>query len=410
MPSLFTGLLATLLIVSLGRGREHTVVSEGRSSIKNLDLENARDRALDDAFRKAVEQGVGICIVSESLTQNYRLIYDNILSRAFGYIQEYKILDEYKSEDFYIVQIEAVVGMDTIKDDLQAIGLLMERKNMPRLMVLVQEKLFGGEKGNDMFGSQSQTEVSLVSAFLDKGFHVVDSKTITESRIREEAVKAIQGNERAAALIGRTMNADIVVAGEAFSRSRGRIRNSQLISVGTTLSLKVVRTDTGEILAVKAWNSPGAGPDELAASHNSIKRVSQKVSEELISDILDKWVAETGSTQDIQILVYEITSLSDLEFLEKTLLDQISGIQSLYRRSFERGIAVLDAGIKGEAKTVASAIQKKVFQRFKVVVTGYSKNMIKLTIVKRPELSWNLRSDLIRYNGESLLLNLPTVF
>ena len=374
--------LSLLGITAYSQDQDKEIVAEGRSSLANLDIEKARDRALEDAMRNAVEQGVGVFVSSESITQSYRLIYDKILINSYGYVRERRIISEGKQGEFYVVRIAAIVKTGSIKNDLQAIGLLMERKQLPRLMVLIKESWQARPEDQGFFSRQSQAEVSVVSAFLKKGFYVLDSTALKDSRGREEALKVIRGDSKAASMLGQLAGSDIVVAGESISQNRGTVANSSFVSVSTTFNLKVFNVDTAEILAAKTWNGPGAGLDELSASNASVTNVSNKVCDELIVDVLNKWVAQTGGTQIIQIIVYQVTSFSDLDYLEKSLSNWIPGIKELYRRSYESGIAILDARVKGESDTIASAIQKKVFGRFKVIVSGFSKNMIKLMIVK----------------------------
>ncbi len=383
------------LLISLnfheGLCREKRIVAEGRSTLANLDKEKAYERALEDAFRKAVEQGVGIHISSQSMTKNYQLISDEILARSSGYVQEYKILKSYEKDGFYVIKISALVKLDDIKNDLQAVGILLERKNLPRLIVLVNEtfmsQLTPENSKKPLFQSQiqSQVEARLTSLLVEKGFYVLDSNSITESRAKEQAVKALQGKTEAAKLLGDIMRADVILIGEAHSNKSGNIAGSNFVSVTKALTLKAIRADTGEILAANTWNSSGAGLNDAAASNNAAKRVADMAGDQLITEVLNKFLVETGGTQIIQIIVYNIRGFSDLEFLEKSLMDSqhgIPGLSQLYRRSFEKGIAIFDAQIKGESDVIAHAIQKKIFKRYKVVVTGTSQNVIKLTIVQ----------------------------
>jgi hypothetical protein len=43
-----------------------------------------------------VEIAVGVLIDSETLSENYTLIRDEIYSRSTGYVQDYQVLDERK--------------------------------------------------------------------------------------------------------------------------------------------------------------------------------------------------------------------------------------------------------------------------------------------------------------------------
>jgi hypothetical protein len=386
--SIIIGCLLIALNFHQGLCREKRIVAEGRSTLANLDKEKAYERALDDALRKAVEQGVGVHISSQSKANNYQLIYDEILSMSSGYVQQYKILKNYKKDGMLVVKVSALVKIDDIKNDLISIGVLLGRKKLPRVLVLVNETFMSQltpENSKNLFihgQKQSQVEARLASILMEKGFHVLDSKSITKSREKEQAIKILQGKTGAAILLGNIMHADVILIGEAHSNKSGNIAGSNFVSVTKALTLKAIRADTGEILAANTWNSSGAGMNDAAASNNAAKRVADMAGGQLINDVLNKYLAETGGTQMIQLIVYNITSFSDLESLEDELKKHIPGIQQLYRRSFERGIAIFDAQIKGESDVIAHAIQQRPFNVAKVVVTGTSKNVIKLTIKK----------------------------
>ena len=63
------------------------VEAEGQAMIKNGDEPAARDRALEDAQRKAVESAVGTMISAETVMENYQIISDRILAKSAGYIK-----------------------------------------------------------------------------------------------------------------------------------------------------------------------------------------------------------------------------------------------------------------------------------------------------------------------------------
>ncbi|MBN2254917.1 MAG: flagellar assembly protein T N-terminal domain-containing protein, partial [Deltaproteobacteria bacterium] len=108
------------------------IEADGAGVVINNDLALARDNAINDSLRKAVEQAVGTVISSETVVQNYEVINDSIYAKSQGYIQNYQILNEKVSDGLYRVTIRATVSMGGIKDDLRALGFLMAQKNMPR--------------------------------------------------------------------------------------------------------------------------------------------------------------------------------------------------------------------------------------------------------------------------------------
>ena len=74
-------------------------------------MQAAKERAMKDAERKAVEQGTGLYIESYSRVHNYMTVEDEIKSMAAGYIVSKKVLIDAMETDppRYHVQIEADV-------------------------------------------------------------------------------------------------------------------------------------------------------------------------------------------------------------------------------------------------------------------------------------------------------------
>jgi len=134
--------LFSLAMCESSSGDEVEVTSEGVGAV-TATTAGARDMAIEDALRRAVEQAVGAFIDSESMVENYQLLSDRIYSKSTGHVRNYKILREWEEESLFRVKIRATVGTDNLKNDLEAIGLLMQRKHKPRVMVIAVETMEG---------------------------------------------------------------------------------------------------------------------------------------------------------------------------------------------------------------------------------------------------------------------------
>ena len=118
------------------------VQAKGQAAIYGKDVSQARDKAIDDARRKAVEQAIGSMVSSETVTENFQLISDKILSKSSGYVRRYKILSEGSEEGIYQVTIEAMPG-GVLNSDLQASWRFSKQK-MPRVLAAITEQNIGG--------------------------------------------------------------------------------------------------------------------------------------------------------------------------------------------------------------------------------------------------------------------------
>lgn len=70
---------------------------------------STRELALNNAFRHAVEQAVGMMVSSESYVKNLKEIEDKIIVDSSGFIENYKILKEGRMSSEYGITLSAVV-------------------------------------------------------------------------------------------------------------------------------------------------------------------------------------------------------------------------------------------------------------------------------------------------------------
>lgn len=102
-----------------------TVTAEGVAAIQGNARGIARDAAIEDAQKRAVEQAIGILIDSQTRVENYQLISDKVLSKTKGYIKRYTVTGETEDSGLLRARITADVALSKLCDDLSAIGILM---------------------------------------------------------------------------------------------------------------------------------------------------------------------------------------------------------------------------------------------------------------------------------------------
>jgi len=116
--------------LSQDNGNIWTVETEGTGLITNNDLASARNNAINDALRNAVEQAVATLIPLQTLDKRSQAIRDGIYAKSDQYIHDYKISSERQVQKVYAVNVRSAVFIDSIRDDLQTLGLLKVEKNI----------------------------------------------------------------------------------------------------------------------------------------------------------------------------------------------------------------------------------------------------------------------------------------
>src|SRR5512142_1166090 len=88
-----------------------SVTAEGVAAIQGNARDIARDAAIEDAQKRAVEQAIGILIDSQTQVENFQLISDRILSQTKGYITRYNVSNESVDSGLLRVRINAEVSL-----------------------------------------------------------------------------------------------------------------------------------------------------------------------------------------------------------------------------------------------------------------------------------------------------------
>ncbi len=367
------------LVPVLGQGEPATAVrAKGYGAILAGDVANARDRAIEDALRRAVEQAVGTYIQSETVVQNFMLVKDEILSRARGFVQGYKVLSEGKEDPTtYVVTVEALVK---VGDVAQAIEQLIEQAGRPRIMVLIQETVDGEPS------DARDAENALVGAFREKSdrFLLLDPEVVARNIEASRARAAFAGDLQAAAAIGRMAGADLVIVGTAEVRHvRQEVYGTVWESSQARVSARALWVDTGEIVATESSAATKTVGAEQQTGVSALQEACSELVDRMLPKLLEYWRGEAfGGGKTIQMLVRGLPSLSELGNFESILRYSIRGLKKSRLRSFEGGVAVYDLEATSDGLQIAKELESKNLRPFQVKVVSASRNRIEVQVSK----------------------------
>ena len=122
--------LAGLLLVLVPPAAAGPITVQARGEAPKA-FAGARDIALQNAQRSAVEMALGTRIDSKTLTENMQLIQDRIVSVSAGYVAGYDVLSEGPSGDVYAVTIRATVKESIVDDTKAAIAAVPADPRQP---------------------------------------------------------------------------------------------------------------------------------------------------------------------------------------------------------------------------------------------------------------------------------------
>ena len=78
------------------------------------------EKAEQDAFRRAIEQTVGVLVNAETIIENDEIIKDQVLTFSRAYVQKYDVVKRSQKDELHQVTILATVSLNKLAEKLQA--------------------------------------------------------------------------------------------------------------------------------------------------------------------------------------------------------------------------------------------------------------------------------------------------
>ena len=336
-----------------------------------------KDAAIEQAKRDAVENGLGAYISSETVVTATSLS-DNIYSKAQGFVKKFEIVNEKKDPDGnweITISAEVTQMLDQVMQDEAALQTLLNSMNRPRIIFLLREENLIDNTPTDF------AETKLLSMFYEMGFDVVDRQLVQALNGKPDFEQALEGNVAAAAKIAGMLGAEVIVIGTAKISSGGVFYG--MTSGQADLNGKIVRVDTGEILAVVP-NAHGKKPhiSPSTAGVNAVNQAAAKMGEDIIRQLIQKWSTQQSNFVKVFIVLKNADFGSYMMFQSFLSAQTVSGIRNAYSKSLNDGVAEYEVEFEGKAMDLAMGLSQTTPDGLNFKVTGMTGNRITAEIVQ----------------------------
>lgn len=353
---------------------EKEVVSLGVGDLNAVSEASSRDSAIEDALRRAVEQAVGTLVNSESMVENFELLYDRIYSKSTGHIKSYDIIDSYKEGNLYKVKVKAIVSLDDIIDELDSIGILISRKHKPRVMVIIKEEIT--DKTLQVYPSLTVTENVIINKLIGKGFKIVDAKESKELTKHNRLLHSLGDDNRLAAKIGNQYGAEVMIIGKAIASWSNIKISPNMKSVNVNATVRAIRSDNAEVIASADESATKVHIDVAKGAQNAFKEIGNRLSDGLIKQILDKWRIETTNLALVELTISGLNSFKELLKLKNAIKQDVRGVGDIHQRIFTGGVARFEVDIRGDTQSLAEELAGKKLGDMELDITDVTQNKI----------------------------------
>ena len=310
----------------------------------------ARQRALQQAFRAAVEQVAGVIVESETLVENLILFEDHILTRTEGYVRSYDILHEAQEDDIFVVELAVEVFAGPLSRDLASLGILLRRADYPTISVELSSESRAGlppETG-------TRLRVEATSLLEDRGLDVIQpSESGLEPSVR-------------------------IVATVEFA-DQGDVTGLGMESATAIIALEAIEATTGVVMATGRSRSKGAGISVAAARDQAGARALEDGIGELADDLIGAWSNRVNNSDVVLVNLRGVSSLSQVERLIARMEDDFGETRNVTLRqaNVDRGTALVQWRGRSDSRALANWLNQPDFAQ-ELIVLSVAGNLIRL--------------------------------
>ena len=362
-------LLTSLLVLSLnGVVSAQTVIVDG----VGVDLDSAKR----DASRNAVEQVVGTFIDSQTIVQDMSVKLDEIYTKSQGFVTDIKVLNQ--SNDSGMVRVRAQIDVNTNPDAqlMNTLNMIM-MLNDPRIAVVV----FRQDAQGNAISHDNIAEAELNNKLLELGFsHVIDAG-IASSLQNAQLLNNIYNGHTNISSIGQSLGADYLVIGRSRMNSQsislpdgnGGYAPTLLKTGNATLTVKIIRFDTGDITGTFTTSAKGVENSNEMAEEQALTKAAGQAAQKL-EEKFRHMGSVTGQALQFEVFTNDSNAVNQLV----TDLKAMAGVQNVYLREQQNGKAILS--VDTTMKPAALVQQLKNSTSLGIFVAGMAGNSVKLSI------------------------------
>lgn len=324
------------------------VQASGVAAIVGGDVEKARSEARNQAYRDALEKGVGAMVQGITEVKDFQVVRDRVFSQSQGLVTSFEITREWEEDEVYHIQADCVISSKALDGVLGP--AVIDMLGNPRVMVLVDESI-GGERP-----FLSTVEGEVLDVFEKAGYLLVDPGQAEQLSQMEIDAARETGDVQKLQELARHFQADVLIYGKAqgVPFTRQEIEGVSLYGVRSQVQLKAVISQTGYVLGTERIEAKDKGTSVQDGAVKAFQAATGKAAADLVNKVAYALVSgQTGGIPGRTFKVFiEGVDFAALRQIKESL-ENTSGVTAVYQRNFSNGKAELDVVAEKSAEDLA---------------------------------------------------------
>ncbi|MEI6079526.1 MAG: hypothetical protein WCQ53_02675 [bacterium] len=382
--------LAILCLCVTDLRAEEPIVADGTAMIEG-NPSKAKEEALNNAYESALKTVLANMYSEDAIKANETKL-NKIYKKASGFISSSKIIFQKENTDVdsMDVRVQVTVDVSAIKELMAESGISLSGEKISTVLPLIVERTSSEGQGQFWWGdaskgglvtkkSFSDIEKALSKYFAQHNFNLVDPYSNELSSNVPESYRYMDLKAPELVKLGQAFNTGLVSTGYVWTTCKRKEELNQT-TCDTNLSLQVLSTDTGKVIAAKRAQETGVAATSDEARTVSRARACKTVADSVVYQLTHKWDKRQAS--NYQVTLKGLKDSAKYAKIREILVGrQIAGYSNVVERYQSRGSFVFEGEKRGSAASVQSNILSKCFPEGNAQVTKGDENSLEIQVM-----------------------------
>jgi hypothetical protein len=378
--------LAHAIDVSVPGTRTIQVI--GTAPVISADLEKARDAAVANGLVQAIGQATGELLSNEGLVKYFQELNQTLFNTPQTYIQNYKVSAESMTDKVYRVVLEATVSTDILEKYLSGAGFIQGQKALPKILFLISEQTTTDASPRFWWGSKdsifytANSEEAMIKTMDESGFTIVSHQNPKIISDLPSMGQKYRLSDEEAVFVGVNTSADILAVGEALVEIAPNVMGTDKRTFKATVSVRAIRSDTGEQVAQTSQTAVTVDSDENKACAETLTQAGKSAGNEIAIQLAGAWQSASAAPGQIAVVVEGTSDLASFVFFRKSLND-LPGVKSIFIKEMKPDQADILVDYEASAEMLAETLMKNTYGSFSINIYEITPEMLKVKLVKK---------------------------
>jgi len=368
-----------------------SIASIGTAFIVEEDVGKAREDAVKDALSSAVEIAVSQLLTDDLIETHFQNISDQIYNSTQKFIKGYKVIVECQSGEFYRVMVRSTVAMDTLKVNVNSVGISLSPKKMPHILFFISEQSIENYpylwwKYQPDVPQSVLSEKTFQKAMNQEHYQIVDRNKLTPQIWGDPAFQSGDLSDAAAIAIAKQNGAEIAIVGHTEAHLTPGIMGTNVSSVEAIIRVKAFHSETGKIIAETMQVSRAVSADKTVGAEEAIIQASQFAADDIIKQ-LSKQIDNVTAPSKIDMFVTGTSQLGNFVALRRILSNDVQGIVAIRLKEMKSNQARIEIDFPESAKVLAQRLMLIRFDSFGIQISDVTDSQLNLTILSKEDMS-----------------------